>query len=162
MAAARIPYTAGGELLTKTEGVNMTTTYNYDELGNLLSVTLPDSTRIDYLIDGKNRRIGKKTNETPVRDFMYKDLLKPIAKLDGENKVVSRFVYGTKPNVPDYMMKGGEIYRIISDHLGSPRLVVNTNRRHCCPAHGTMTAFGTVINDTNPGFQPFGFAGGSV
>ena len=62
-------------------------------------------------------------------------------------------------NVPDYMIKGGVTYRIIADHLGSPRLVVNT-------ANGQIVqrmdydAFGNVITDTNPGFQPFGFAGG--
>jgi len=57
------------------------------------------------------------------------------------------------------MIKGGVTYRIIADHLGSPRLVVNT-------ANGLVIqrmdydAFGNVITDTNPGFQPFGFAGG--
>jgi len=66
---------------------------------------------------------------------------------------------GSKPNVPDYMVKGGVTYRIISDHLGSPRLVVNT-------ADGTIAQrmdyddWGKVTQDTNPGFQPFGFAGG--
>jgi len=61
--------------------------------------------------------------------------------------------------VPDYMIKGGVTYRIISDHLGSPRLVVNTST-------GTIVQrmdyddWGKVILDTNPGFQPFGFAGG--
>jgi hypothetical protein len=28
--------------------------------------------------------------------------------------------------VPDYIIKGGNTYRIISDHLGSPRLVIDT------------------------------------
>ena len=57
------------------------------------------------------------------------------------------------------MVKGGVTYRIISDHLGSPRLVIDTT-------NGAVTQridydeFGNVINDTNPGFQPFGFAGG--
>jgi uncharacterized protein RhaS with RHS repeats len=55
--------------------------------------------------------------------------------------------------------KGGDAYRIVSDHLGSPRLVVNT-------ADGTVAQrmdydeWGRVIQDTNPGFQPFGYAGG--
>lgn len=53
----------------------------------------------------------------------------------------------------------GVTYRIISDHLGSPRLIINT-------ADGAITQrmdydeFGNVTTDTNPGFQPFGFAGG--
>jgi RHS repeat-associated protein len=127
--------------------------------GNLKHVTLPDGTTIDYLIDGQNRRIGKKVGGVIVQGFLYQDDLKPIAELDGTNAVVSRFVYGVNVNVPDYMVKGGQTYRIITDSLGSPRLVVNT-------ADGAIIQrmdydeFGRVILDTNPGFQPFGFAGG--
>jgi hypothetical protein len=39
---------------------------------------------------------------------------------------VSRFVYGSNALVPDYVVKGGATYRIVSHHLGSPRLVVDT------------------------------------
>jgi RHS repeat-associated protein len=48
---------------------------------------------------------------------------------------------------------------MITDHLGSPRLVVRTD-------DGTVVqrldydAWGNVLRDTNPGFQPLGFAGG--
>jgi len=51
-------YTANGELLSKTEGANVTT-YDYDILGNLRGVTLPDGTAIGYVIDAKNRRVGR-------------------------------------------------------------------------------------------------------
>ncbi|MCG8518379.1 MAG: RHS repeat-associated core domain-containing protein [Pseudomonadales bacterium] len=73
--------------------------------------------------------------------------------------VIARFVYADKPQVQAYIVKGGETYRVLSDHLGSPRLVVNV-------ADGTVVqrmdydTFGNVIEDSNPGFQPFGFAGG--
>ena len=153
-------YTANGELLTKTNtSTGETTTYDYDVLGNLLAVTLPDGTLIEYIVDGRNRRIGKKVNGILVQGFLYGDQLNPIAELDGTGSVVARFVYGTKANVPDYMIKGGSTYRIISDHLGSPRLVVDVST-------GTVVQridydeFGNVLLDTNPGFQPFGFAGG--
>ena len=73
--------------------------------------------------------------------------------------MVSRFIYAGKLNVPEYIIKGGATYRIITDHLGGPRLVINT-------ASGEVVQrmdydeFGNVIADTNPGFQPSGFAGG--
>ena len=57
------------------------------------------------------------------------------------------------------MVQGSTTYRILSDHLASVRLVVNTST-------GTVAQridydeFGNITNDTNPGFQPFGFAGG--
>ncbi len=151
-------YTANGELLTKATG-GQTTAYEYDELGNLVGATLPGGTQIEYIIDGNNRRIGKKVNGTLVQGFLYQDGLNLIAELDGSNTVISRFVYGTHINVPDYMNKGGQTYRIITDQRGSPRLVINI-------ADGTIAQrmdfdkFGNVLLDTNPGFQPFGFAGG--
>jgi RHS repeat-associated protein len=94
-----------------------------------------------------------------VQGLLYQDQLKPVAELDGSGTVVSRFVYATHVNVPDYLVKGGVTYRIVTDHLGSPRYVVNT-------ADGRVAQqleydeFGNVISDSNPGFQPFGFAGG--
>ncbi|MCB1921285.1 MAG: RHS repeat protein [Candidatus Competibacteraceae bacterium] len=157
-AGATYEYTANGELTKKTQG-GQVTEYNYDVLGNLRQVKLPDGRTLDYLTDGQNRRIGKKVNGALVQGFLYQDQLKPVAELDGAGSVVSRFIYATHVNVPDYLVKGGVTYRILTDHLGSPRLVVNT-------ADGTVVqqmdydAWGKVLLDTNPGFQPFGFAGG--
>ncbi len=153
-------YNANGELISKTNTTTQQVTqYNYGALGNLLSVTLTDGTNIEYILDGSNRRIGKKINGNLIQGLLYKDQLNPIAELDADNNVIARFVYGTKSNVPDYMVKGGSTYRIISNHLGSPQLVVNVT-------DGTIAqqieydVWGSIIYDSNPGFQPFGFAGG--
>jgi RHS repeat-associated protein len=151
-------YDANGTLLSKTQG-GQTTTYQYDALGDLLHVTLPDGTRIDYLVDGQGRRIGKEVNGVLVQGFLYQDSLRPVAELDGKGDVVATFVYGSHSNVPDYMIKGGVTYRIISDQIGSPRLVINTAIGQIVQRLDYDT-FGRVILDTNPGFQPFGFAGG--
>lgn len=48
---------------------------------------------------------------------------------------------------------------MISDHLGSPRLFVNASTGEVAQRMD-YDSFGNVIRDTNPGFQPFGFAGG--
>ena len=72
---------------------------------------------------------------------------------------IARFDYATRSQVSDYIVEGGFTYRIISDHLGSVRLVVNA-------ADGTITQridydeFGNIVSDSHPGFQPFAFAGG--
>lgn len=151
-------YTLSGELASKAEN-GVITSYDYDVLGNLRQVQLPGDITIDYVIDGRNRRIGKKVNGELVQGFLYQDQLNPVAELDGLGNIVAQFIYSDRPNVPSHMIKEGATYRIISDHLGSPRLVVNT-------ADGTVVQridydpFGTIIADTNPGFQPFGFAGG--
>ncbi len=156
--AATYQYTANGELLSQSAG-NQTTAYQYDVLGNLRAVTLPGNTQIEYLIDGKNRRIGKRVNGALVQGFLYQDQLNPIAELDGNNNVVSRFVYATQQNVPNYLIRGGVTYRIVTDHLSSPRLVVNAATGEIVQRM-EYDEFGVVTLDTNPGFQPFGFAGG--
>jgi RHS repeat-associated protein len=151
-------YLDNGQLLSATDG-QTTTNYQYDALWHLLGVTLADGTQIDYLLDGRGRRVGKKVNGTLVRGWLYQDRLRPLAELDGANNVVSVFIYASRSGPPEYMMRGGNTYRIISDELGSPRLVVDT-------VNGAMMQaldydeYGRVLQDTNPGFQPFGFAGG--
>jgi len=90
---------------------------------------------------------------------LYKDRLNPAAELDGTGAVVSRFVYSTKANVPDYVEKGGVTYRILSDHLGSVRLVVDASTG-AVAQRLDYDEYGVVLMDSAPGFQPFGFAGG--
>jgi RHS repeat-associated protein len=73
--------------------------------------------------------------------------------------MTSRFVYSTSENVPEFMVKDGDMYRIIADDLGTVKQVVSTST-------GTVVEqidydeLGNVLADTNPGFVPFGFAGG--
>src|SRR6185503_19339580 len=150
-------YRAAGELLSNTIG-GQTTTYQYDHVGNLLGATLPNGNVISYIIDGRDRRVGKKVNGQLVQQFLYKDSLRPVAELDGAGNIVSRFVYGSR-NVPEYMLKNSVNYRIITDQIGSVRLVV-ARSTGVVVQRMDYDSFGNVIQDTNPGFQPFGFAGG--
>ncbi len=147
-------YTANGELARKTNVVtNEVTDYRYDVYGSLRSATLADGTEIGYAIDGRNRRVGKLVNGLLEQGFLYSGQLNVVAELDGAGNVVSRFIGKQQ------MIRNGVTYRIVTDHLGSPRLVIDA-------ATGTIVQqmdydeFGNVTLDTNPGFQPFGFAGG--
>jgi RHS repeat-associated protein len=151
-------YTANGELATKTVA-GQTTSYSYDTLGNLIEVTKPEGTVITYTVDGRGRRVEKAIGGFPVKRWIYADQLRPIAELDGNGTVVSRFVYGTRMNVPEYVIKNGVTYRIFSDHLGSPRIVMNAATGEVVQRMD-FQAFGESIQDSNPGWQPFGFAGG--
>jgi RHS repeat-associated protein len=135
------------------------TQFNYDLVGNLVSVTLPDGKAIDYLTDGLNRRVAKKINGQLTEQYLYQSQLQIAALLDSEGRLVSRFVYGTKSNIPDYMIKGDKTYKIVSDHLGSPRFVIDTESGSLAQQI-EYDEFGVVLSDSNPGFQPFGFAGG--
>jgi RHS repeat-associated protein len=61
--------------------------------------------------------------------------------------------------VPDYYTTTTATFRIVSDHLGSPRLVVNTATGSVVEQIG-YDEFGNMTSDTAPGTIPFGFAGG--
>ncbi|MCK5147773.1 carbohydrate binding domain-containing protein [bacterium] len=151
-------YTPNGSLTYKATGTD-TTWYHYDLLGNLISVALPNSDFIEYMIDGQNRRIGKLVNGVFKKGWLYQNQLSPVAELDSLGNIATRFVYGTRSNVPNYMLKDDQVYRIISDHLGSVRLVVNTGTGAIFQQID-YDEFGNVLCNANEGFQPFGYAGG--
>jgi RHS repeat-associated protein len=159
-AGASYTYTANGETLTKTDATG-TTSYQYDVFGNLLGVDLPTGTQIRYKVDGRNRRVERSVNGIVTQRWLWQGQLSPIAELNASNAVVSRFVYATRVNVPDYMIRGGATYRILHDHLGSPRLVVNTSTG-AVAQRMDFDEWGIVTTDTNPGWQPFGFGGSLI
>lgn len=116
-------------------------------------------TVIEYVIDPVGRRVARRVNGSLDRGFLYAGPLSPTAELGSDGNVVTRFVYATRSNVPDYMVKGGITYRLVTDHLGSVRLVVNASTG-AVVQRLEYDPWGRVELNTNPGFQPFGFAGG--
>jgi RHS repeat-associated protein len=150
-------YSSNGELASQKAG-SQNTSYKYDALGNLTSVTLPNATKLSYIMDAENHRVGKQVNSVLTTGFLYDDD-RVVAQLNGSSQLVSQFVYGTSSETPDYMVSGGVTYRLFSDQLGSPVLVVNSSTGTIAEQI-TYDEFGNVLGDSNPGFQPFGFAGG--
>jgi RHS repeat-associated protein len=122
----------------------------------ILSLT---GTVIEYLVDGRNRRVGKKVNGVIERQWIYDGQLRPVAEMNGSGNITATYIYATHINVPDYIIKSGVTYRVITDHLGSLRFVINSS-------NGTIAQridyddWGNVLLNTNPDFTPFGFAGG--
>ncbi len=84
--------------------------------------------------------------------WLYAGQLHPIAEVDSIGKIIAYYH-------SSYMKRGDTLYRIIRDHLGSVRLIVNIGT-------GAITQridydeWGNVTFDSNPGFQLFAFAGG--
>jgi RHS repeat-associated protein len=153
-------YTANGELEKRTNSATgRVTTYQYDVLGNLTHVGLPDGRQIDYLIDGQNRRVGKLVDGVLVQAFIYDGALRPVAEFDGAGNLVQQFVYATHVNVPDYIIRVGALLLVLTDHLGSVRRVVDSASGAALETV-EYDAWGSVVSDTQPGLQPFGFAGG--
>ncbi|HKY34870.1 MAG TPA: RHS repeat-associated core domain-containing protein [Polyangiaceae bacterium] len=153
--------TAYGELLRRS-GPDGALELAYDGLGNLLTanVTSAASTKqIDYTMDGMGRRVGKQVAGRFSRAWLYRDQLRPVAEITDAG-VFSHFVYAsTSPGAPDFMLRAGVPFRFVKDHLGSVRLVVNATTG-VVAQRLDYDEFGNVTQDSAPGFQPFGFAGG--
>jgi RHS repeat-associated protein len=153
-------YDANGDLARRSDSSSgRVTTYRHDGLGRLDRVGLPDGRVVDYGIDAAGRRVSKRIDGALAGGFLYDTGPSPVAEIGPSGDVVSRFVYGTSHDVPDYMTKGGHTYRLVRDALGNVRLVVDTADGHTTQAID-YDPLGRVTRDTNPGFQPFGFAGG--
>src|SRR5260221_3984131 len=113
---------------------------------------------ITYIIDGENRRVGKKVNGTLVESFLYEDDLKRVGWYDGAGALKAQFVFGARADLPDIMIKGGATYRLVPDQVGSIRLVSDSTG--AIAERIDYDEFGNVLQDTNSGSQPFRFAGG--
>ena len=87
------------------------------------------------------------------------DTAGPIAGLDSSGQVIARYVYATSSQVPDYLTRGGVTYRIVRDHVDSPRLIVNTQSGQIA-GRQDYDEYGQTITDTASGLIAFGYAGG--
>ena len=136
---------------------------------------LPDGRHIEYVIDGQNRRVGKRMCATAIdvpcataldEGFVYRNQLQLAAWLNPDGSVRARFVYGGRANVPEYMVvpagqTNAGTYRLVLDQVGTVRLVVDA-------ANGAVLErldydeFGKATDTTVSAvhWTPFGFAGG--
>ena len=129
------------------------------ESTRLRTVTLPNGDLIRYHLDAQNRRIAKDKNGVRQYGLLWLDSLRPIAELDASGQLRSVFHYAEHANIPSAMERDGKLYRILHDHLGSVRLVIDTTNG-IVVQQMDYDVWGKVIQDSHPGFQPFGFAGG--
>jgi len=64
---------------------------SYSSFGELESQEcLESGIEVEYVIDGRNRRVGKKVNGQLVQGFLYDHQLRIVAELDGAQQVVAR------------------------------------------------------------------------
>jgi len=120
---------------------------------------------VTYAIDPMGRRASR-TEDASTIHWIYMDELNPVAQLDSDGALVQRYLYATSGAVPDALITydpstGDELarYRYITDARGSVVQVVRVDTGAVVQAI-TYGPWGEVLSDTNPGFQPFGYAGG--
>ena len=136
-----------------------TTTYSYDAFGNLKAVGLPNGTKISYVLDARGRRIGKMVSGKIVQGFVYSNQTQVIAMLDGKGQISQSFDYASKSNSPDVATIGTKIYRVVSDQVGTPRLIVDSKTGQIVEA-SFSDEFGNDPVNFGKSKIPFGFAGG--
>ncbi len=152
-------YDADGRLQTaRLSGVE--TTFHYNTDGTLAGVDLPGGRQITYLHDSRGRRIARAVNGVRTQAWVYGEGLMPLAEYDGTGALSTTFVYGGRWT-PVAFIRDGATHHIVTDHLGSPRLVVDASG--AVVKRVDYDAFGIVVLDTAPALDlPFGFAGGMV
>lgn len=152
-------YSDAGDLTSITDSAdNSERRFSYNSMGALRFASVPGK-NIQYLNGADNSRVRKYVNGQLTNTYLYQSQLQVVAELDNSGNLLSTFIYGSKANSPDYMVKGGVNYRLLHDQLGSIRKVIHAGTGQVVQEM-TYDEFGKVLSDTNPGFQPFGFAGG--
>ena len=162
--AITFSHTSGtGERLTRTLN-GQVTHYVYDSFHGLIQVRLPTAVTLDYTIDALGRRVTRKRLVNGVlqneKRYLYAEGNRLVAELNSSGAVVSQFIYARGAHVPDILIKGTTVYQMVTDHLGSVRLVVQMSngaiaQRIDYDDWGTPT----YVTGT-PDLQPFAFAGG--
>jgi RHS repeat-associated protein len=167
--ATTFTYDQFGNLATRTTG-GATTQYTYDAGGVLRKVTLSNNEVITYDVDGFGRRVAEWIDDdgdgpdqkTLAMQFFYRDGLQLAATVDASG-IVTRYVYAGRSDVPAFLLRNGNTYRVISDRLGSPRLIINVSDPNDKLLEADYTALGEPENISGTGgFStiPIGFAGG--
>lgn len=149
-------YDADGRLAGRTSD-GLTTRYQYDSLGRLVRVDRPDRT-IEYRHNAFGNRVAKLIDGQVVERYLWQDLTTLLATYDGAGNLKQRYEY-VLGHTPSKYTQGGETYYILTDHLGSPRVI--TDASGGVVKRIDYDAYGNVIHDSNPHHSlPFGFAGG--
>ena len=124
----------------------------------MTSATPAGGAKVSYHVDAQGHRVGRQVDGKTVAGWLYLDALKPIAELDGSNKVIATFAYDDAGQLVG-MTRDGKQYAILTDMRGSPVLVVDAATGDVAQRMA-YDAAGNVVGDTKPGLQPFGLGGG--
>ncbi|MFT5429574.1 MAG: RHS repeat-associated protein [Myxococcota bacterium] len=183
-----------------TQSVDAVIETEYDPRGGLRSADVHwdiggdvhDGT-VTYDLDPAGRRIGRVVSwSNPASDsvrWIYQDGLNAVAQLSANDELEWVYVYASRGHVPDAIVRLASqeldadppgVYRLVTDHLGSVRLVVapdgTVRQRRSYGPFGQLLvdeeydALGDLVAGCdNPerlcrpdvaAIQPFGFAGG--
>lgn len=151
-------YTPSGELSSRQDGSG-TTVFFYTHSSHLRGVDLAGGESIRYLQDGALNRAAVLAEGSVSEKYLCLSENRPEVSLSESGNVLQRFVYGSRADAPLYVTDANGTYRLIVDHRGSVRLAIDVETGNVAQRL-EYDGYGRILLDTNPGFQPFGFAGG--
>jgi RHS repeat-associated protein len=144
--------------LARAAGSAGSTAFTFDDLGRLRSVKLANGHAITYLVDAEGRRVGREVDGKLVAGYLYDPAGNVVAETDGTGAVFERFGYDDLGHLA-LVERGGSTYRVITDQVGSPHLVVDAQTGAIVDAI-SYDVWGRITSETAPGTIPFGFTGG--
>jgi RHS repeat-associated protein len=150
-------WTPDGTLASVAQG-KRATEFFFDAFGALRRARLPDTRKIKYLVDADGRRVGREVADRLVAGYLYRLDGSIAAETDAAGQIISRFGYDDLGHLA-LLERGDVIYRVITDQVGSPRLIVDS-RTGGVVAQLAYDPWGHMTMDTGAGFIPIGFAGG--
>ncbi|MEL7483864.1 MAG: RHS repeat-associated core domain-containing protein, partial [Planctomycetota bacterium] len=154
-------HSARGEVISRTDSSFNTWSYDYDDFGSLIEVTPPSgaANAVGYEVDGKDRRVRRTVGGIDTNNWVWRDQLRIAADVDSSG-LQSSFVSILGRNVPELMVtSSGNTYRLVTDHLGSVRMVVNVVSGALVESY-QYDEFGVRTTGPASPLQPFEFAGG--
>jgi RHS repeat-associated protein len=122
--SATLTYDPDGSLRRR-DGPTGGATYDVDDLGALRSVSLADGRRVDYIIDGAGRRIGRKVDGILTDGYLYGLDGLVAAWLDGSGKIRARFAYDDNGHLALVHRDGVDLV-VVTDQVGSPIALIDS------------------------------------
>jgi RHS repeat-associated protein len=152
-------YNDDGDIKTMTN-CHGTTQYEYDAMGNLKKVSLPDGKVIEYKVDALNRRVKKLVNGVTKEYYIWYNQIQLAAVLDENKSPKFIYLYSVEANTPSLIIKDNVTYKVLQDPgLGSIRYVINTVTKEIVQDI-EYDEYGNILNNSNAEFQPLMYAGG--
>ncbi len=148
-----------GTLLERSSS-NGAAAYEFDDLGALRAVALPDGPRVEYVIDAGGRRIGRVVDGVLTDGYLYDVDDALVAWTDGSGHVRAQFAYDDTGRLALVRRDGRDLV-VVTDQLGSPIAVLDGETGESL-ATMAYDAWGNVIGEAPTDLLPIGFAGGLV
>ena len=152
-------YNDNGNLLSKSVSGQGTSTYKYDFENRLTKISLPNSTSEDVQYDARGKRVSVSLNGAKTY-FMYdfydfSKLEDRIADYTTSGSLVGRYVHGPGPDEPLAEVHGSTVYFYHANAIGS--VTTLTTNSQSIVANYEYEAFGNLRGSGSSVVNPFTF-----